>query len=48
MTLSFHYCITPAGQKIEYVRIQRKIGKVSIGQTLALARLPVEPRPIRS
>lgn len=36
---SLHFFLTPEGQKIEYARIQRKMGRTWIGQTINLSRL---------
>lgn len=47
MTISFHCFITTSDQKIEYARIQRKIGRVWIGQTVSLSQPPAELRPTK-
>jgi hypothetical protein len=36
---SLHFFLTPEGQKLEYARIQRKIDRTWIGQTINLSRL---------
>lgn len=36
---SLHFFLTPEGKKIEYARIQRKMGRTWIGQTIHLSRL---------
>jgi len=36
---SLHFFITPTGQKIEYARIGRKMGRTWVGQTVSLSRL---------
>lgn len=36
---SLHFVLTPEGKKIEYARIQRKMGRTWIGQTIYLSRL---------
>ena len=36
---SLHFFLTPESQKIEYARIQRKMGRTWIGQTIHLSRL---------
>jgi hypothetical protein len=39
MHCSLHFFVTPEGQKIEYARIRRKMGRTWIGQTIHLSRL---------
>lgn len=45
MIVSFHQFFTPTGQKIDYARIQCKIGTLWIGQSVLLCRLPAELQP---